>query len=223
MNKETIMGLCASRDNSITIGIFRISRDEFKEIKKIDVYYYKNYEAMNYDNNMDIIKDTIANYNPYLCMIDTYGVGIKYYNLIKPFDNIKVIQMNSIRLAQFSSYANLLKDYIQEDIINIDNLFSKDIIDLYFRGELIYDSRQEKEEKQKHIYMVKNLAEMIGNLSESKNNYIYQERKEKVEIHLTEMINIFMDALNETDRKDKDKVNDLVHLIDKANYMRGQF
>ena len=227
MSEEKMMAVCVSRD-TVNVGTFIVKRGNVRAIDKIEITGFFYTSA---DSNVERTVKSIGQFkeNNKLCLVDCLGMGIAYFDEIhKQYPNLKLVKMNSICLRQFrSNMFNLFKSYIENSVVNIDNYFTKDKQQLFYNfyndGIETIDRRRIESAFRSDVERYRDLVEMICNLDKSECNLIYQERKNKIENNLTEIIKIYVEELKEADIKDKAKIDTLVHLIDKANYMREQF
>jgi len=229
MSEEKFIAVCASRD-SANVGVFTVTRDDTNSIQKIKVdQFFTTPKFGKISNAVTYINKIIKDVSPKICLMDYHGYGIAYHDeLHKQNSEISIVRMNDICFTQYRAKLFLLfNSYIGSDVVNIDEYLDKNKQQMfyeYYVGKTPDDMRKMVEGGFKEeLYRYRDLVCMVTNLDISECNLTYQKRKDKVESNLTEIIQIFMDTLKESDIKDKSKVDSLIHMIDKANYMRGQY
>lgn len=214
MSTERIIAICANGDIA-NISIFEISLND----NNIDKIKLLSINAIDIKNVVAYVERFSEYYSTDMCLVEINGDGITIFEQLTKDNsnfNIPILLINNT-CPQIILQSTFKKYYYDNKLLDIDKFFNINLINDYLNVNM----RMFNDKTQKFTGL-KDISFAILNMLDYKEQYKSQERKKKIENNLTEIINICMDSLKETDARDKNKLDKLIYLIDKANYMRGQ-
>ena len=222
MAKENVLTVSVSGE-TVNIMVFEIQRDENDKITKIHIDVSKEFLIK---NNTENISSIISDYTDILpngnikcsikaCIIDTTAYGMVIYNRIK--DSMSYIPIHKVtfvdkRFRLQNQNGNIIKcfqDYIKNGFVTTCNsLKSCDFSDIAINST------------DRHFKL--DVAFMVNSILTYKEDITKENRKTKIKDNLNEVIEIFIEELNEIDKNDTSKLDNLLKMIDRINYVRGQ-
>lgn len=219
MNKN-IMCVCASRD-TIDIGFYDVDVFDDK-IETIKLEDWKEAFGLNPKEVADLIIDLCDSDDYSTIIIDCRGFGIAIVDeLEKDREFTTPIFKAYIDRLKISSGIIYTKDYITSNKLIVDEELDIDISKFNFKkitpnGLLALDTIAYQKEFSNIVQLFAFIKECVLDGKRIRNKTI-------IEKNLREILEILVDDLCNADKSNTGVVNDLVRLIDKVNYIRGQY
>ena len=221
MAKENVLTVSVSGE-TVNIMVFEIQRDENDKITKI--IFCGGLES-NLKNVIEDIKTQQFMYgmNIVACLIDTMACGIDVFRRLKLEKDFTIpIYETKRRIASVMiNSKTCLKDFLETDFVEVKQggLEKYDLI------------RTLNKFNQKSNGLIETIADkglaldiafMVNVILTYKEDMIKERRKIKIKDNLNEVIDIFIEELNELDKNDTFKLDNLLKMIDRINYVKGQ-
>lgn len=223
MEKEYVMtvSVCCETVNIMT---FNIQREDTGKITKIILC------SVMTSNFQDAIEDikmaSLTSYgsSPIMaCLIDTMSCGIDIFrrlNLEKDF-TVPIYETERRIARVVSNSIVCLRDFLETDFVEVkqDGLEKNNLLSVLnncktkSNGLLISNSDND---------LTFDIAFMVNNILTYKEDMIKDNRNNRIKNNLLEVINILIEELNEIDKNDTSKLENLLKMIDKINYVKGQ-
>lgn len=219
MNKN-IMCVCASRDTT-DIGFYDVDVFDDK-IETIKLEDWKEAFGLNPKEVADLIIDLCDSDDYSTIIIDCRGFGIAIVDeLEKDREFTTPIFKAYIDRLKISSGIIYTKDYITSNKLIVDEELDIDISKFNFKklnpnGLLALDTIAYQKEFSNIVQLFAFIKECVLDDKRIRNKTI-------IEKNLREILEILVDDLRNADKSNTGVVNDLVRLIDKVNYIRGQY
>lgn len=216
--KENVMYVCARRD-ATNVSIYEVETNESNEVKHV-LLLEMNEFGMKQSSLVQLIKNTCNTENIIGCIIDTMSSGIMIADaLVQDITFTTPIYRIRYALSQEMNRCTVkLMNYIKENKLHISREIDLDLSKIEYKT-----SANGMVSLKENDIRIGDLASFIGNVETYKVNIKKEENRTKIERNLREIVEILVDDLYALDKKNSDEVNNLVRLIDKVNYIRGQY
>lgn len=218
MNKN-IMCVCAGRDTA-DIGFYDVDVFDDK-IGAIKLEDWKETTGLRFKDIADLISELCYDSDYSMVIIDSRGAGVGIVDELEKDSEFTTsmhkASLNSVNInfgiAKLNNYTKSNKFSISEEI-NVDlNNFSYKML---ANGKLVLDSKRNEKEFMNIVQFFAFIEACVLDDKRIKNKTI-------IEDNLREILEILVDDLCNADKSNTGKINDLVRLIDKVNYIRNQY
>lgn len=216
--KKNIMCVSANRDTA-NVGFYEVefNNDSIKEIKYA---YYNEEKELNINNQADIIAELCEATKTDILIIDCRSVGLAISDILENDSKFEpTILKEYITQIRVSEGLVKIKSYEKDNKLIIGNVkidFSKFILNNTSNGVV-------KLETSTCDSVFSNLVLLFANIELCTIHSDKEKRRKLIEKNLQEIVETLVDDLANTNKANYKKVNELVRLIDKVNYIRGQY
>lgn len=216
--KKNIVCVSASR-NTTNVGFYEV---EFNNelIKEVKFAYYNEEKELNINNQADIIAELCEATKTDIIIIDCRSVGLAISDILENDSNFEpVILKEYITQMKISEGLVRINSYEKDNKLTIGNVkidFNKFILNNTSSGVV-------KLESSECGSVFSNLVLLFANIETCTIRSDKEKRRKLIEKNLQEIVEALIDDLANTNKANYKKVNELVRLIDKVNYIRGQY
>lgn len=216
--KKNIMCVSASR-NTANVGFYEV---EFNNelIKEIKFSYYKEEKELNINNQADIIAELCEATKTDIIIIDCRSFGLAISDILENDSNFEpIIIKEYITQIKVSEALIKINSYEKDNKLIIGNVkidFTKFILNNTSNGVV-------KLEGSECDSVFSNLVLLFANIESCTVSSDKEKRRKLIEKNLQEIVEALIDDLSNTNKANYKKVNELVRLVDKVNYIRGQY
>lgn len=225
--KQNVMCISVRRDIT-SVGVYETSITKANKLEKINVMWYEELKGLRMN---EVVKNVVGISKVHEvsgCLIECIGSGIAVRDYLKAEEGFTANIYKMCCLPQTSVYKseNIYKTskYIQDEIISINTSSVKaDLSDYKINLSAESNGKVELAHTQDYDDFFSNLTFFVGTIDPILINTDKVKNREKIEANLQEIIEILVEDLSNIDKADYKEVNELVRLIDKVNYIRGQY
>ena len=216
--KKNIMCVSASRDTA-NVGFYEV---EFNNelIKEVKFAYYNEEKELNINNQADIIAELCKDTKTDIIIIDCRSFGLAISDVLENDCNFEsTILREYITQLKVSEGLVKVRSYKEDDKLIFGNVkidFDKFILNNTSNGVV-------KLESSEYDSVFFNLVLLFANIETCTIRSDKEKRRKLIEKNLQEVVEVLIDDLANTNKANYRKVNELVRLIDKVNYIRGQY
>lgn len=212
------MCVSASRDTA-NVGFYEV---EFNNelIKEVKFAYYNEEKELNINNQADIIAELCKATKTDIIIIDCKYFGLAISDVLENDCNFEpTIFKEYITQLKVSEGLVKARSYEEDDKLIFGNVkidFDKFILNNTSNGVV-------KLESSEYDSVFSNLVLLFANIETCTIRSDKEKRRKLIEKNLQEVVEVLIDDLANTNKANYRKVNELVRLIDKVNYIRGQY
>lgn len=223
--KENVMSVSASAD-VVNVGVYEIDFNERNKINSVKILEYYDFNNMHAEEMLNKIQVKCKSRDIKYITIDCIGSSKDIDNYLRTcidFDLEAIVypcyQSDSSRRHDLSCLNNLI---IENKIVA-----DKDIYIDFSKFKSLYDENRYNKciesEDTKHNEIFKNIVLLVGYIEFSRLDTIQVNKKIKINTNLSGILEILIDDLFQLKKLDKEQIDKLTRLIDKVNYIRGQY
>jgi hypothetical protein len=223
--KQNVMCISVRRDIT-SVGIYETAITKANKLEKINVIWYEELKGKRISEVADKVIHISKMCDVSGCIVECIGSGVAIKDYLKVNDEFSPTIYKMCCLPQTSAYKseNLYKTsrYIQDNMIEITNLAINAQLSEYKINVSGVNGRVDLKSSEYDDFF-SNLTFFIGTIDPILINTDKVKNREKIELNLKEIVEILVEDLANIDKADYKEVNELVRLIDKVNYIRGQY
>jgi len=224
--KQNVMCISVRRDIT-SVGIYETVITKANKLEKINVLWYEELKGLRMNEVVESVVGISKAYEVSGCLIECIGSGIAIRDYLKAEERFAATIYKICCLPQTSVYKseNIYKTskYIQDEIISINTSSIKADLSDYKINLSGTNGKVELAHTQCYDDFFSNLTFFVGTIDSILINADKVKNREKIEANLQEIVEILVEDLSNIDKADYKEVNELVRLIDKVNYIRGQY
>jgi hypothetical protein len=214
------------RRDITSVGVYETSTTKANKLIGINVIWYEELNRLRMNEVVENIVSIAKVHKVTGCVIECIGNGIAILDYLKVKEDFNTTIYRTCSMPQTSVYKseNIHKTnkYIQDEIITINTSTVKATLSEY-KIKLSETNGRIELEQSEYDDFFSNLTFFVGTIDPVLINTDKIKNREKIESNLQEIVKILVEDLSNIDKADYKEVNELVRLIDKVNYIRGQY
>ena len=216
--KKNILCVSGNRD-TVNVGFYEV---EFNDsiIKEIKFAYYNETKETNVNNQTDEISELCKATETDIIIIDCRSSGIAISDILEKDSTFEAtIFKEYITQLRMSEGLIKINTYNYDNKLIIGNVkidLSKFILNNTANGVVRLESSS-------YDSVFSNLALLFANIDTCTINSEKNKKRKLIENNLQEIVEVLVEDLFNINKSNYKRVNELVRLIDKVNYIRGQY